>query len=62
MLANITPGMRSSEFKLFVLNVIGQIILDLRGTVTDGTAVKYSLVGAVAYIISRGLAKYEPRG
>lgn len=58
----MTPGMKTSEFLLFVGNVIAQIVLASNGTVSDPNAVKYSLAGAVAYIISRGLAKVEPRG
>jgi len=57
-----TPGARSSEFLVTVLNVIAQIALAWSGEITDGTATKFSLAGAVAYIVSRGLAKYETRG
>lgn len=57
-----TPGARSSEFLVAVLNVIAQVILAATNTVADGTATKFGLAGAVAYIISRGLAKYEGRG
>ena len=55
------PGYRTSEFAVALLNFVAQVVMQLNGTVTTGTAVKYSLAGAVAYIISRGLAKYEPR-
>jgi hypothetical protein len=62
MLAGLnTPGSRSSEFLVAVLNVIAQIILAASGTLSDGTAAKYGLAGAIAYVISRGLAKYEQR-
>lgn len=54
-----TPGTRTSEFLVAILNLIVQVILALQGTVSDGTATKYSVAGAIAYIISRGLAKYE---
>ena len=57
-----TPGSKSSEFLLTIANAIAQLILALTNTVSDGTATKYGLAGAVAYIISRGLAKYESRG
>lgn len=57
----VTPGMRTSEFKLFVANVIGQLVLAMNGNESNGTATKYSLAGAVAYIIARGLAKLETR-
>lgn len=57
----LTPGMRTSEFLVAVVNFAGQVILALNGTIGDGTAVKYTLAGAVAYILSRGFAKYEQR-
>lgn len=56
-----TPGARSSEFLVALLNVIAQIILAAAGTISDGTATKYGLAGAIAYVLSRGLAKYEQR-
>lgn len=57
-----TPGTRTSEFLVAVLNVVAQVALAWSGTISDGSATKYGIVGAAAYIISRGLAKYEPRG
>jgi len=57
-----TPGARSSEFLVAFLNVVAQVILALAGTISDGTATKYGLAGAIAYVLSRGLAKYEHRG
>ncbi len=56
-----TPGSRSSEFLVMVLNVVAQIALAWSGTIADGTATKLSLAGAIAYVLSRGLAKYEQR-
>jgi hypothetical protein len=57
-----TPGARSSEFLVVVvLNTIAQIILAVTSTISDGTATKYGVAGAIAYAISRGLAKYEAR-
>lgn len=56
------PGFHTSEFLVALMNLVAQVILNLNGTVSDGTAVKYTLAGAIAYIVSRGLAKYEPRG
>ena len=62
MLAGLnTPGAKSSEFLVTVLNVLGQIVLAWTGTLSDGTAVKYGVAGTIAYAISRGLAKYEQR-
>jgi len=57
-----TPGSRSSEFLVTVLNVLVQLILALTNTLSDGTATKYGLAGVIAYTLSRGLAKYEGRG
>lgn len=56
-----TPGAKSSEFLVTILNVIAQIALAWAGTISDGTAAKLGLAGTVAYILSRGLAKYEGR-
>lgn len=56
-----TPGSKSSEFLVTVLNVVAQIILAWTGEISSGNATKFSLLGAVAYIVSRGFAKYEGR-
>lgn len=56
-----TPGSRSSEFLVTVLNVIVQLILALTDTIGNGTATKLGVIGTVAYVLSRGLAKYEGR-
>ncbi len=56
------PGFKTSEFLTAAANLIVQVAFAWHGTVTDGTAAKYSVAGAIAYILSRGLAKYEPRG
>jgi len=57
-----TPGSRSSEFLVTVLNVIVQLVLALTNAVSDGTATKLGVAGTIAYVLSRGLAKYETRG
>lgn len=57
-----TPGSKSSEFLLTVLNLIVQLVLALTDVLSNGTATKLGLAGTIAYIISRGLAKYETRG
>jgi len=59
--SSVTPGLRSSEFKVALLAVVGSIIAALQSYITDGTATKLSVAGALAYVLSRGLAKYEPR-
>lgn len=56
------PGFHTSEFIVSLLTLLGSIIAAAQGYVTDGTATKLSVGGAAAYIISRGLAKYEGRG
>ena len=56
-----TPGAKTSEFLVTILNVVAQIALAWSGVIQDGTATKLGLAGAVAYILSRGLAKYETR-
>lgn len=57
-----TPGARSSEFFVAVLNVAAQIILAAVDVINNGTATKLGVLGTIAYIVSRGLAKYETRG
>ena len=57
-----TPGSRSSEFLVTILNVIVQLILALTDTISNGTATKLGVLGTIAYVLSRGLAKYETRG
>jgi len=56
-----TPGSRSSEFLLTVVNIIVQLILAWTDAINNGTAVKLGVIGTVAYVLSRGLAKYEGR-
>ena len=56
-----TPGARSSEFLVTVLNVIAQIALAWSGTISDGSAVKMGVLGTIVYVLSRGLAKTETR-
>jgi len=56
-----TPGSRSSEFLVTVLNVVVQLILALTDAITTGTATKLGVAGTIAYVLSRGLAKYEGR-
>jgi len=56
-----TPGTRSSEFLLTILNVIVQLALALSDVISNGTATRLGVIGTVAYVLSRGLAKYEGR-
>lgn len=57
-----TPGARSSEFLVTVLNVIVQLVLALTDALNNGTAARLGVAGTLAYVLSRGLAKYEGRG
>ena len=57
-----TPGSRSSEFLVTVLNVLVQVILALTDTISSGAATKLGVAGTAAYVLSRGFAKYEGRG
>lgn len=56
-----TPGTRTSEFLVTVLVIVADVCLAWAGTIGDGTAAKYGVIGSVGYVISRGLAKYESR-
>ena len=57
----ITPGTKSSEFVVTVLIIVADVCLAWAGTIGDGTAAKYGVIGSIGYVISRGLAKYETR-
>lgn len=56
------PGFHTSEFLVAVLTLLGSIVAATQDYISDPTATKLSVAGAVAYIVSRGLAKYETRG
>lgn len=56
------PGFHTSEFVVAVINLLGCIIAAAQGYIANGTATRLSAAGAVAFIVSRGLAKYEQRG
>lgn len=57
-----TPGMHTSEFLLTILNAVAMFALAATNTISSGSGIKYGVVGGLAYVISRGLAKYEARG
>ena len=44
-----TPGSRSSEFLVTILNVLAQLILALTDTISNGTATKLGVLGTIAY-------------
>jgi len=54
------PGTRSSEFVVSILTVVWYIVNAAENYYSTSGAVKLS-APAIAYIISRGLAKYEQR-
>lgn len=54
-----TPGTKTSEFLLTILNGIAQLVLAITNTLTPQDAAKYGVAGMIAYAIARGLAKYE---
>jgi hypothetical protein len=55
------PGFRTSEFLVSVLTLVGSIVAATQDYITNPQATGLSVAGAVAYVLSRGLAKYEPR-
>jgi len=56
-----TPGTKTSEFLLVVLNGIAQLVLALTNVLPTKYAALLGVVGALAYQLSRGLAKTETR-
>lgn len=57
----VTPGVKSSEFFVAVLTVVGAIVSAAQDYLTNPQAAGLSGLAAVAYVVSRGLAKVEPR-
>jgi hypothetical protein len=58
----VRPLGRVSEFLVTLLTVLGCIISSAADYISTGNAFRGSAAAAVAYIVSRGLAKYETRG
>lgn len=56
------PGFHTSEFVVTLLTVVGAVVAATQDYIASGTATRLSVAGAVAYVLSRGLAKYETRG
>ncbi len=56
----MTPGLRSSEFKVALLTAIG-VLANSSAHWTSWRNAATATAAAVAYVISRGLAKTEPR-
>jgi hypothetical protein len=57
----MTPGLRTSEFKVAVLTVGVAVVSALADWVSNRYAFAGGVLGAVGYVVSRGLAKTEPR-
>lgn len=57
----LTPGLKSSEWYVALVAAGGNLLNDSQGWVSWRQALLPTLA-AVAYVVSRGLAKYEPRG
>lgn len=55
------PGFHTSEFIVTVLVPIGSIVAAAQDYISSGQATKLSTFAAIAYIVSRGLAKFEQR-
>ena len=57
----MTPGLKTSEFKVALITVVLSVV----AYAADWTSHRYAWAGGVAaaisYIVSRGLAKTEPR-
>jgi len=58
----MTNGMKSSEFKLAVATVISVVLADVLGVELSTDTIMGVIGAASAFILSRGMAKSEPRG
>ncbi len=56
------PGFKTSEFYVSLLAVIAAIISAWQDYLSDPTSAKLGFGAAIAFVVSRGLAKYETRG
>lgn len=57
----MSPGLKTSEFKVAVLTVGVAVVSAAADWVSNRWAFAGGVLGAVGYVISRGLAKVEPR-
>jgi hypothetical protein len=55
------PGFKTSEFLVALLTAVGAVVSWTQDYVSSGTGVKLSVGAGIAYVLSRGLAKYETR-
>lgn len=56
------PGFHTSEFLVTLATVIGSAATAMQGSLSPHWAGIFSTAAVIAYAISRGLAKVEPRG
>lgn len=57
----MTPGMRTSEFLVTVATAVGMVLAGAENWLPNRYAGVLAALASVAYAISRGLAKTEPR-
>jgi hypothetical protein len=57
----ITPGLKSSEFKVALVTVLAAVVSYLADWVSHRYAFLGGVAAAVGYILSRGFAKSETR-
>ena len=61
MKITLSPGLRSSEFKVALLSAVLNLLNSSQHWTSWRNAAT-ATAAAVAYVLSRGLAKTEPRG
>jgi len=58
----MSPGLKSSEFKVALLSVAVAVVSGLSDWVSNRYAFSGGILAAIGYVVSRGLAKNEQRG
>ncbi len=59
---NVTPGLKTSEFKAAALTVIASCVAVGANWISARYGFGAGVLGAISYVVSRGLAKYETPG
>lgn len=57
----MTPGLKTSEFKVALITVIFSVVAYAADWINHRYAWGGGIAAAIGYILSRGLAKQEPR-
>ena len=57
---NVTAGMKTSEWIVTILTIIGSVAAAIQGSLPPRWAAVVSAVATASYSVSRGLAKTEP--